>query len=269
MNDTLQLLPPLKWAGGKRWFATRHRHLIPNAYNQYIEPFVGSAALFFTLRPEKSILADVNPELINLYSIIRSSPEKLHEKLMQYQRLHSKEYFYEMRAKVPRSALGKAARFLYLNRTCWNGLYRVNKKGEFNVPIGTKNKVLMETDNFFGLADALKTATLLCSDFESIIEMAGKDDFVFVDPPYTVAHNFNGFIKYNEVLFSWADQERLKSAITRAIDRGAKVLITNAAHDSVRELYSDFEQIAISRAGVIAGKSSARGKFDELVIRCY
>ena len=99
--------------------------------------------------------------------------------------------------------------------------------------------------------------------------MAKKDDFIFVDPPYTVAHNYNGFVKYNEVLFSWADQERLKNAVERAANRGAKILITNAAHDSVRELYSDFEQIPVSRAGVIAGKSSARGKFDELVIRCY
>lgn len=269
MIDDQDIVPPLKWAGGKRWFAIKHRDLLPATYNKYIEPFVGSAALFFTLKPQNAVLADVNPELINLYSIIRSSPTILKNKLAHHHRLHSKEYFYKMRDSSPRSEVGRAARFLYLNRTCWNGLYRVNMKGKFNVPIGTKTSVLLNTDDFEGVAGVLSTATLLCSDFESVIDLAGFNDFVFVDPPYTVAHNLNGFVKYNEVLFSWADQERLREAVIRAKNRGAKILITNAAHASVRELYAEFEQIPVSRAGVIAGKSTARGKFDELVIRCY
>lgn len=269
MTEKNELVPPLKWAGGKRWFAANHRHLLPHSYHKYIEPFVGSAALFFTLRPEQAILADINPELINLYSTIRSNPDGLREKLVRHQRRHSKEYFYEVRKSMPRSDLGKAARFLYLNRTCWNGLYRVNAQGKFNVPIGTKTSVVMETDDFVTAGRALDCAKLLCSDFEAVVDQAQKNDFLFVDPPYTVAHNFNGFVKYNEVLFSWSDQERLKQAITRAVSRGAKVLVTNAAHDSVRELYSGFEQMYVSRSGVIAGKASARGNFQELVIRCY
>lgn len=269
MIENREIVPPLKWAGGKRWFAIKHRHLLPETYNKYIEPFVGSAALFFTLRPENSVLADVNPELINLYSVIRSNPKAIKAKLTQHQRLHCREHFYKMRESMPRSDIGKAARFLYLNRTCWNGLYRVNMQGKFNVPIGTKTAVILDTDDFEGVAEALNKATLLCSDFEKVIDMAGTDDFVFVDPPYTVAHNLNGFVKYNEVLFSWADQERLREAVTRAKNRGAKILVTNAAHASVKELYAGFEQIPVSRAGVIAGKSTARGKFDELVIRCY
>lgn len=269
MIENREIVPPLKWAGGKRWFAIKHRDLLPATYNKYIEPFLGSAALFFTLKPQHAVLADVNPELINLYSVIRSSPSILRNKLAQHHRLHSKEYFYKMRSSVPRSEVGRAARFLYLNRTCWNGLYRVNMQGKFNVPIGTKTSVLLDTDDFEGVSELLSTATLLCKDFESVIDLAGLDDFVFVDPPYTVAHNFNGFVKYNEVLFSWSDQERLKEAVIRAKNRGAKILVTNAAHASVRELYAGFEQIPVSRAGVIAGKSAARGKFDELVIRCY
>lgn len=269
MTDRNDLVPPLKWAGGKRWFAKKHRHLLPDSYVNYIEPFVGSAALFFAVKPEKAILADLNPDLINLYSIIRSDPGSLRNRLVKHQRLHSKDYFYKVREMQPRSDLSKAARFLYLNRTCWNGLYRVNAQGKFNVPIGTKTSVVMDTDDFAGLAALLNNATLLCADFEKIIDMAEKEDFLFIDPPYTIAHNFNGFIKYNEVLFSWSDQERLKSAVSRAAKRGVKILITNAAHDSVRELYADFEQIPISRSGVIAGKSSARGEFQELVIRCF
>jgi DNA adenine methylase len=269
MIEKKELVPPLKWAGGKRWFVTNYRHLIPDSYDGYIEPFVGSGALFFTLRPKQAILADVNPELINLYSVIRSDPYGMQRKLLRHQRLHSKEYFYYMRKSVPRSELGRAARFLYLNRTCWNGLYRVNAQGKFNVPIGTKTSVVMDTDDFEALGGALNGVSLLCSDFEAVVDRAQKNDFVFVDPPYTVAHNFNGFVKYNEVLFSWGDQERLMQAVSRAVRRGAKVLVTNAAHDSVRALYAGFEQMYVSRSGVIAGKASARGNFQELVIRCY
>lgn len=269
MTEDRELTPPLKWAGGKRWFANNYSHLLPARFENYIEPFVGSAALFFSVRPQRAILADVNPELINLYSVIRSAPNELERKLKVHQRSHSKDYFYKMRASSPRTELGRAARFLYLNRTCWNGLYRVNTQGKFNVPIGTKTSVIMDTDNFVGVSDALKNTVLKCSDFEGVIDGALQGDFVFVDPPYTVAHNFNGFVKYNEVLFSWADQERLKAAVVRAVARGAQVLVTNAAHDSVRKLYSEFEQIPITRSGVIAGKSSARGKFEEIVVRCF
>ncbi len=263
------LIPPLKWAGGKRWFVANYGKLLPDEFDRYVEPFLGSGALFFGLNPARSILSDVNSELINLYEIIRDQPIELQEKLEWYQLRHSKEFYYKARGSRPRTNLNKAARFLYLNRTCFNGLYRVNLKGEFNVPKGSKDRVVLETDNFELLSSVLKNVELCCQDFEETLDMTVKGDFAFVDPPYTVAHNHNGFVKYNQNLFDWSDQVRLRDAVIRAADRGVKVLVTNAAHSSVMSLYKDFEQILISRAGVISGAASARGQYEEMVARWY
>lgn len=263
------VVPPLKWAGGKRWFAANYAHLLPDRYDRYIEPFLGSAALFFSAQPSKAVLSDVNKELINLYEVIRDQPSELYRKMLMHQRKHSADYYYQMRSLKPRAALSMAARTLYLNRTCWNGLYRVNLRGEFNVPKGTKEKVILDSDNFEMLSDALQSARIECQDFEATIDIAMKDDFLFIDPPYTVAHNNNGFVKYNQNLFSWEDQIRLRDSAKRAAKRGAKVLVTNAAHSSVKKLYEDFEQIVVGRAGIIAGNASSRGRYEELVARLY
>ncbi|MCZ8294171.1 MAG: Dam family site-specific DNA-(adenine-N6)-methyltransferase [Hylemonella sp.] len=268
-QNEIAVVPPLKWAGGKRWFASNHLELLPEKFNNYVEPFLGSGALFFSVRPEKSILSDVNEELINLYEVIRDEPKALKAKLAEHQRKHGTDYYYEVRRSRPRKALNTAARTLYLNRTCWNGLYRVNLQGQFNVPKGTKDNVVLETDNFEKLAAILLTATIKCQDFELTLDAAQKGDFAFIDPPYTVAHNNNGFVKYNQNLFSWDDQVRLRNAVKRATRRGVKVLVTNAAHESVISLYKDFEHVIVDRAGVIAGKASARGRYEEVVIKCF
>ena len=186
--------------------------------------------------------------------------------LQKHQRNHSKEYYYRVRAQNPRTSYGRAARFIYLNRTCWNGLFRVNLSGEFNVPIGTKTKVLMETDDFQGIANLLKHASLRCEDFETIINQTRGGDFLFVDPPYTVKHNFNGFIKYNENLFSWQDQIRLKDCVEEARERGVTVLITNADHNSVRSLYKGWKIAKAKRSSIIASSSSRRVQVAELLI---
>lgn len=267
-ND-IAVVPPLKWAGGKRWFAAKHLKLLPDSFGTYIEPFMGSGALFFSLQPDQAIISDINGELINLYEVIRDTPEALEIKLAEYQRRHCTDFYYEVRRTRPRTALNKAARTLYLNRTCWNGLYRVNLQGEFNVPKGTKDRVVLATDNFDHLAVLLKKATIICQDFEQTIDSAKQGDFAFIDPPYTVAHNNNGFVKYNQNLFSWDDQIRLRDAVARAASRGVKVLVTNAAHKSVMSLYKDFEQVIVDRAGVIAGDASMRGRYQELVARWY
>lgn len=268
-RDDIVVVPPLKWAGGKRWFAANHLNLLPERFNTYIEPFMGSGALFFSMKPDRAVLSDINGELINLYEVIRDTPGALEAKLAEHQRRHCVDYYYEVRRTKPRTALNKAARTLYLNRTCWNGLYRVNLRGEFNVPKGTKDSVVLATDNFHNLAKLLKTAAIFCQDFEQTIDAAKPGDFAFVDPPYTVAHNNNGFVKYNQNLFSWDDQIRLRDAVMRAANRGVKVLVTNAAHKSVMSLYKGFEQVIVDRAGVIAGDASMRGRYQELVARCY
>jgi len=174
-----------------------------------------------------------------------------------------------MRESKPKASLQQAARFLYLNRTCWNGLYRVNKKGEFNVPIGTKTKVLLDSDNFQDLSTLLKQMDIEACDFETTIDKANAGDFLFIDPPYTVKHNLNGFVKYNENIFSWEDQIRLKESISRAIDRDVSVLLLNADHCSIRNLYRGIGNVVtLERASVIAGNAEARGIYTELAIKC-
>lgn len=269
VGDKISIVPPLKWAGGKRWFAQSCKHMLPGQYGRYIEPFLGSGALFFSERPKRAYLSDVNAELINLYCVMRDQPDKMWDALRSHQRKHSVEHYYYVRGQKPRSDLARAARTLYLNRTCWNGLYRVNLRGEFNVPKGSKDSVISAVDDFVSVSQALKRAEIGCHDFEQAIDQARRGDFLFIDPPYTVAHNNNGFVKYNQTLFRWEDQVRLRDAALRAVNRGAQVLVTNAAHESVAQLYSDFEITYVERSGVIAGSREARGKFTEMVARWY
>lgn len=267
-TQLVPLLPFLKWAGGKRWLANQIVELAQPIAGKYIEPFLGGGAIFFALRPFQAILSDANFELINAYQAIRDDPEKIAQILQEHHRLHSKEYFYKMRDYKPRCGFRMAARFIYLNRTCWNGLYRVNLSGKFNVPIGTKSAVVMPTDNWHAMSNLLKPVKLICGDFEDSIQEAGRGDLVFADPPYTVKHNFNGFIKYNDALFSWTDQVRLRDALLCARQRGARIIVTNAHHASIRELYQEhFLLEPIARASVLAGSSAHRGRYEELLIR--
>jgi DNA adenine methylase len=256
--------PFLKWPGGKRWLAASDRLPLPRQFNRYLEPFLGGGAVFFHLLPGSAILSDINPELIELYSVVRDDPGGLQCALAEHQVLHCKAHYYSMRTKAAQTVLERAARTLYLNRTCWNGLYRVNLDGQFNVPIGTKTSVIAQGENFLEASTALQSVNLRCADFEETIQQAEEGDLVFVDPPYTVQHNSNGFVKYNERLFSWADQIRLRDAIEAAIRRGAYILATNADHDSVRELYAgicDYTQL--DRTSVLSGVASKRGRTTE------
>ncbi len=265
----MELQPIIKWAGGKRWLVRKAGDLFPSDYGNYIEPFLGGAAVYFHLAPSSALLSDVNAELINVYSSIQKDWRRVAEFLKAHQQLHCSEYYYKVRSSSPRSKFAQAARTLYLNRTCWNGLYRVNLRGEFNVPIGTKSNVLADLDAFPRVADLLQGARFRVGDFEESIDEAVDGDFVFVDPPYTVKHNYNGFIKYNENLFKWEDQVRLRDAVVRAAGRGVKVLVLNANHESISSLYEGFEQIVLSRSNVLSGKSEFRGVYQELAVKCW
>lgn len=261
------ILPFLKWAGGKRWLTQSHANLLPAKFDRYLEPFLGSGAVFFHVMPEDAVLSDKNADLINAYRQMRSRWQLVHRALRRHQRSHCAQYYYEERAREHRAAHERAAQFIYLNRTCWNGLYRVNLNGEFNVPIGTKSAVLLDSDNFQLTSQLLRRSKLLVSDFEKTIDSAAKDDFIFIDPPYVTRHNFNGFVKYNDHLFSWEDQERLAKAVRRAAKRTVKMLITNAAHHSIRELYRGVGKCyVIDRSSVLAADSRNRGKIAEIAI---
>lgn len=263
--------PFLKWAGGKRWFISNHSNFFPVNYKRYIEPFVGSGAVFFRLCPSYAVLSDTNPELIDTYSTLRESPEKVWQILRRHQNKHSNAYYYKIRASKPRTPASKAARFIYLNRTCFNGLYRVNLRGEFNVPKGTKDNVIFPDDNFPAISAALQGVNMYVQDFAETIRSAQQGDFVFVDPPYTVQHNNNNFIKYNEKLFTWADQERLSEGLALACKRGALVLLTNADNKCIRKLYSSriWAQFHVNRQSVLASDMKRRGEITELVISNY
>lgn len=263
------VVPFLKWAGGKRWLVEKHPDLFSTQFERYFEPFLGSGAVFFSVAPTSSVISDCNSELIEVYQAIKGDWSLVYDYLEHHHRLHSKEYYYEIRDLSPKIPAERAARFIYLNRTCWNGLYRVNLNGRFNVPIGTKKNVILDSDNFSEISSVLSNAEILNSDFEPVIDKAGEGDFVFVDPPYTVKHNHNGFVKYNENLFSWDDQVRLRDCVERALNRNAKVLVTNAAHESIYVLYKGIGEFChLSRRSSISGRADRRGIYEELVVKC-
>jgi len=244
------------------------QNLFPATFNRLIEPFAGGAAVFFCLAPTRAWLNDVNVDLIDTYRAIAGDWRAVVRLLNMYQRNHSEEFYYKARDSKPRSLAGRAAKFIYLNRTCFNGLYRVNLNGDFNVPIGTKSSVLLPEDDFAEAGLRLSKARLTTWDFERVINQALEGDFVFADPPYTVRHNLNGFIKYNEKLFSWADQERLHDALVRASERGAHVVMSNADHASIRELYADSQEMhSVTRQSVMAASSEKRKVTTELLVR--
>lgn len=267
INEPGGILPFLKWAGGKRWLAETCIELFPTNFNTYFEPFLGGGAMFFRLRPERAVLADLNEELIETYAAIAEDHQQVSKRIRKYHARHSTEHYYALRADSPSERVDIAARFIYLNRTCWNGLYRVNRAGQFNVPVGTKTNVVMDTDDWPTVAAALGKATLYVSDFEAIVDKASEGDLVFADPPYTVKHNNNGFVKYNENIFAWQDQVRLRDALLRAKGRGAHIFCTNADHQSIRDLYKEsFSIHSVARSSVIAGKATSRGATSELLI---
>ncbi len=262
--------PFLKWPGGKRWLVQRYAELFPATYTRYFEPFLGGGAVFFSLYPLQATLSDSNSELINAYKCVRDYPEIIDKRLRVLHKHHDHVLYYRMRAMKPKSNIGRAVRFIYLNRTCFNGIYRVNKQGEFNVPMGSKNLVEYSNGYLFLISKLLKKASIIVADFEDIIDSSNEGNFVFVDPPYSVKHNNNNFIKYNSSLFSWTDQVRLSTALKRAASRGVKIMLSNADHLSVKNLYCDFGYYhRVDRSSILAASSDKRCKTSELLITTY
>jgi DNA adenine methylase len=229
---------------------------------------LGGGAVFFYLKPKAALLGDINPDILSVYLGLKNNWKYVNRSLHYHQRMHSDRYYYHVRGAQPKDVLRQASRMIYLNRTCFNGVYRVNAQGIFNVPRGTKDSVILETDDFEAVSQVLKGADIYLSDFEVLIDKAGEGDLIFADPPYTVRHNLNGFIKYNEVLFSWADQERLAAALTRAKSRKVKIVATNANHKSIRDLYAakGFRLETVSRFSSISASPENRRQFEEIVI---
>lgn len=263
--------PFLRWPGGKRWLATNAVALAPLNFGRYYEPFLGSGAMYFGLRPERATLSDTNAELINCYQQMQTDSGKVWAGLKRYAARHSDEFYYHIRERGFTRDRKGAVRFLYLNRACFNGIYRVNQEGKFNVPKGSKDVLLFDYDNFAEVQGAIRNIKFECADFEKVINRARGGDFVFCDPPYTVAHSGNGFIKYNDKLFRWGDQIRLRDALVRASKREVSVLLSNADFPGIRELYriNGFRCTPISRVSTISANAAYRGTYDEVLISNY
>ena len=223
--------------------------------------------MFFHLKAERAVLSDTNEELINAFQRLKQDSKTIEARLAALQREHTDTLYYKVRTQRPSDPVERAVRFLYLNRTCFNGIYRVNLKGDFNVPIGTKNQVEYAAGYLAEIAKYLRGASIRVADFEKTISDAGPGDFVFADPPYTVMHNNNNFLKYNANLFSWSDQLRLASALKSAASRGASIMLSNADHQSVRELYKNFgKHHRIVRSSILAADAGHRRETTELLV---
>lgn len=264
MSDTF-----LKWAGGKRWFVNHEGNRLPSDYNRYIEPFLGGGAVFFHLKPQKAILSDINQELINTYLAVRDDSEGVYKYLKGHAKLHCKNYYYKIRDMRPRKQITAAARMIYLNKACFNGIYRVNKNGKFNVPYGKRDNIEFVEDNIKKSSEILKNSEILCQDFEITIDMAERGDFIFCDPPYAVLEEDKRFVGYNADVFCWRDQVRLAEALTRAMNRGVKIIMTNVDHPAVRELYENIQGFTLDTAQrqcFIAGMVESRKEYGELIV---
>lgn len=257
--------PFLKWPGGKRALSTAIASHLPSTFGRYFEPFAGSAALFFFLRPRSAMLLDVNSDLVDVYRNVRDSVDLVIDRLRAL-KIREDEY-YRIRAWRPTSSIAKAVRFLYLNRTAFNGIYRVNRRGEFNVPFGCKpSTVLCDEPNLRRASNLLQSVALECGDFEQAFANSKQGDLVYADPPYTTMHDKNGFRRYNESIFSWSDQERLAKAARDAASRGVHVVVSNAHHADISALYPDFKQAVLTRPSCIAGSANARKQVSEFLL---
>lgn len=234
--------PILKWAGGKTQLLSEIYPKIPKRYNQYIEPFFGGGALYFSLCPSNSIIADSNPELVNLYSVVAENIEDLVEDLHKH--INDKDYFYNIRSQetTDLSPVEAASRTLYLNKTCFNGLYRVNKKGGFNTPFGNyKNPNIVNESVLRSASEILKDAKILCGDYKKILqEQAKEGDFIFLDPPYLPISEYADFKRYTKEQFYEEDHIELSNEIERLHNLGCHVILTNSNHPLVHEQYKHF-----------------------------
>jgi DNA adenine methylase len=262
--------PFLKWAGGKSKLIQQYIPYIPKEFNTYYEPFLGGGALFFHLLPKSAVLTDINPELINIYRCVKDKTEPLIALLVEHQDKHNKDYYYRVRQRSYDTDIERAARLIYLNKTCFNGLYRENSKGKFNVPIGQyKNPKICHPDLLYAASTALQSAQIEVKGFEEILKNAKSDDLIYFDPPYYPISTTSNFTGYSRYCFSKNDQIRLRDVFAELAIRGVKVMLSNSDCELIRNLYSDFKIYNISAARAINSNAKKRGKIGEVLVTSY
>lgn len=267
----------LKWAGGKNQLLSQYSKLFPQDFDKYIEPFLGSGAVFFyikkNLNPREIILADVNKDLINCFKIVQNDVEKLISQLKKHKKKHSAEYYYKHRNFIQKniSDIGKAAWFIYYNKTCWNGLYRVNSNGTFNVPISDKiknngifnRKVLREASAM------LQGVTLKVQSFEKVTNIARRGDFVYLDPPYYPASQTSNFTSYTKDSFSEKDQIKLSKVYKKLDRKGCLLMLSNSDSPFIKNLYDGHRIEKVCARRIINCNAEKRGPVEEIVVMNY
>ena len=255
--------PFVRWAGGKTWLLSHVPDLLGELHiEHYHEPFLGGGAVFFSLEHSKrAYLSDANSQLINTYIQVRDNPERL---ITLFQAMpNTQEDYYRIRDEITTdNTVENAARFLYLNQTSYNGLYRVNREGRYNVPYGFRETWVYDVDRI-----RAASARITAGDFEVNKYRIKTNDLVFLDPPYTVSHNNNGFIAYNQNLFSLQDQHRLKRFIEYIKGKGAYYILTNAAHETIRDIFltQGDRLIELQRNSLIGGRNATRAAISEYI----
>lgn len=265
--------PVLKWAGGKTGSLPDILSRLPSKIRTYYEPFVGGGAVFFALanekRFERAVIGDVNSELACVYQVLSRNQEKLIDELRAMSVAHDENFYYAMRARNPNDLYQhvRAARLIYLNKTCFNGLYRVNRKGEFNVPIGDyKNPTICDIEALRAAAKILHGVRVLDFDFEVTVQDAKRGDAVYFDPPYVPASDTANFTAYAKSGFGPEEQARLRNIAEKLVARGVHVLLSNSDTPAVRELYQGFKLESVKARRAINSKGGKRGPVGELLI---
>lgn len=275
-DEYLHLAPFVKWVGGKRQLLKYIKPILPESINTYYEPFIGGGALLFDHKPSVAVINDYNKELINTYNVIKGDVEALIADLKTH--VYDKDYFYEIRSLdrnsdySSMSDLKKASRLLYLNKSCFNGLYRVNSKGEFNSPFGSyTNPNIVNEDTLVAVSRYLNNnnVTTRTGDFQEAVFDAQDGDFVYFDPPYDPVSKSANFTAYSKLGFSREDQERLRDLCIELTDRGVKFLLSNASTDFINELYSGFTILEVGANRAINSNGAKRKKVQEVLVRNY
>jgi len=266
-KEVIEPRPILKWAGGKQQLVDKLLNNVPTTFGKYIEPFIGGGALFFALQPFRSVIADINPDLINLYRTVVSDVEEIIEQLKVME--NSKDLFYEIRSQdvTKLSSIERAVRTIYLNRTCYNGLYRVNRRGEFNVPFGYyKNPLICDEANLRKSSIILSRATIINGDYKTVLrETASQGDLVYLDPPYLPVSKYSDFKRYSKEQFYEDDHRELAEEVIRLHELGCHVLLTNSNHPLVHELYGKYNLQVFNTKRYINCDAKKRSGEDVLV----
>lgn len=272
--------PVVKWVGGKRQLLPEIKKYFPKKFNTYFEPFVGGGAVLFELQPKNAIVNDINKELINLYSVIQNNVEELIDKLSDTDTYsNTSECYYRIREldREPQkynkmTGIDRAARVLYLNKTCYNGLYRVNSVGEFNSPFGSyKNPNIVNEITLRAVNKYFNESNIrfLNGDFEKTVKNAKRGDFIYFDPPYAPISKTSNFTGYNESGFCENEQIRLKKLCDTLDKKGVKFLLSNSDCEFIRELYKDYNIITIKAKRAINSNGNNRGDVSEVLITNY